>query len=266
MKLTKLTIIALISFVFLTTLILILPITNLKQVIFKDTPEPEKTNYLNNSYFKVIDYNPLSPRAILINNPNNDELTKTNHIVYLIIFKRTSITDFAIALDYEIQTKNKTFQELTEIFQDDQPFRVNPDTNNLLIPCIEGYCKQAPRLSDEEYRKKQDSVFINSTYFGVKNKSGKPRKVDQFRKFKKGTIMQDIRKIVGPADVAGIDDLNYTKSYEALYDIDDTPGINMVILSLEALASAPEEYNDEKLIKVYYANDKNQVFPLEMEE
>ncbi|MGL4758903.1 MAG: hypothetical protein ACRCXZ_06180, partial [Patescibacteria group bacterium] len=103
-------------------------------------------------------------------------------------------------------------------------------------------------------------------YFGVKNKSGKPRKVDQFRKFKKGVILNTIIEKVGPPEIAGIDDLNYTKSYEALYDIDDTPGINMVILSLEVLASKPENYSREKLIKVYYANDKNQVFPLEMED
>jgi hypothetical protein len=243
----------------------IYPIFTLKEQTFKSTPEPTKTELIKNSYFKVIDYNPISPKAFVINDPKNEELIKKAHIVYLVYYTRTSITEFKITKETEIVVRNKTFEELKSIFTSDSVLKNNPDPDNLSIPCLDGYCKKPQRLSDQEYRKNQDSIFINKTYFGVKNKSEKKRSVEVFKKLKKGMIMQEIRKIVGPADVKGIDNLNYTKSWEALYDIDDTPGINIVILSLEGLADSPEDYPLEKLIKVYYANDKNEVSELKLE-
>jgi hypothetical protein len=249
----------------LITGITMYPIFTLKEQTFKSTPEPTKTELIKNSYVKVIDYNPFSPKAFVINDPKNDELIKKSYIVYLVYYTRTSITELKITKEIEIIVRNKSFEELKSIFSSDSVLKNNPDPDNLSIPCIDGYCKKPQRLSDEEYRKNQDSIFINKTYFGVKNKSEKKRSIEVFKKLKKGMIMQDIRKIVGPADVKGIDNLNYTKSWEALYDIDDTPGVNMVILSLEGLADSPEDYPLEKLIKIFYVNNQNEVFELKIE-
>ncbi len=245
----------------LTSGLIFTPLLTLKQTLFKTTPEPQKTNYLNNSYFKLIDYNPINPKAFLINQAP-DELIKKNHIVYLVFYTRIGITEFKIEKELEIVVRNKTFQQLKDIFSSDSPLKNNPDPENIAIPCIPNYCTPPARLSDSDYRKNQDATFVNKTYFGVENKSDKTRTLETFKQFKKGTIMQNIRAIVGPADVAGIDDLNYTKSWEALYDIDGTPGVNMVILSLEGLADNNDDFNLEKLIKIYYANDKNEVFEL----
>jgi hypothetical protein len=258
-----------ISTIILSTLIItgltIYPIFTLKEQTFKSTPEPTKTELIKNSYFKVIDYNPLSPKAFVINDPKNDELIKKSHIVYLVYYTRTSIKDFKITKEIEIVVRNKSFEELKSIFSSDSVLKNNPDPDNISIPCLDGYCKKPQRLSDQEYRKNQDSIFINKTYFGVKNKSEKKRNIEAFKKLKKGILLNEIIKLIGPPDVAGIDNLNYTKSWEALYDIDDTPGVNMVILSLEGLADSPEDYPLEKLIKIFYANDKNEVFELKLE-
>jgi hypothetical protein len=248
-----------------STLTAFVPLLNLTNTIYKDISEPNRSELIKSTHTQIIDYNPITPKVFVIKNPSSDELIKKEHIVYLIYFNRISMTDFKITQEIEIPVKNKSFQELIELFKNDSILKSNPDKDNLGIPCLPTYCTKPQRLSDEEYRKNQDNVFLNSTYFGVKNKSGKKRSIEQFKKLKKGMLLRsDVKSLVGFADVAGRDQLNYTKSYEALYDIDDTPGVNMVILSLELLASKAENFPREKLIKVYYANDKNEVLELEI--
>lgn len=122
--------------------------------------------------------------------------------IYVVTFKRNGLFSYIIDKEYEGASKNYTFNQLKDLFKNDNILRNNTDPSNLQIPCIPNYCIQAIRLSDEDYKKKQDDTFLSKTYFGVKNKSGKPRSIDEFKRLKIGMVRNpDIKYILGPADL-----------------------------------------------------------------
>jgi hypothetical protein len=247
--------------------ITITPILNLKEVLAKNLNSNSKQNFFKSSEFILLSYNPIEPVMAVIRNSGDDELMRKEAGFYIITFQREGLFNYRIKKEYEGATKNYTINQLKDLFKNDNVLRTNPDPNNLQIPCIPNYCTPPPRLSDEEYKSKQDQTFLNKTYFGVKNKSGKPRSIDEFKKLKVGMNMEkDIELKIGFGDLKGTEELNYTKGPEYLYDIDGTKGVNLIILSVEFIAQDSIDFYKENLKAMYIVYDDKRIEEYKLEK
>ena len=271
MKLKKLKIKTIVILIIVSVVAIIsaiaFPFVNIKNSVFpKNLGQSQKT-YQENNEIIIVNYNLINPWVVVIPKNIPNEFFKKEGGGYIISLKRSNIIDFTIDKEYSFATKNYDFESLKKIFKDDSILKNNTDSTNLEIPCIPEFCKEKPRLSDEEYRKNQDNTYLNSTYYGVKNKFEKKRTVDEFKKLKIGMVMRTVGyDIVGGADFGAIDRLNYTKGPEFIYDIDGTPGVNMIIVSVDYLTANTEELDKEKIKAVYIVYNDKRVEEMKLDE
>jgi hypothetical protein len=71
--------------------------------------------------------------------------------------------------------------------------------------------------------------------------------------------IKDVYPKLGAPDISGIDQLNFTKSYELLYDIDNSQNINLLILSVNKLPILESEYDKVTIKAMFIVYDDKRI-------